>query len=117
MKRDLLETLRRDLSLIGLISVLEKSMTTWDFVKSLMPNEESSVVLNKVESYVRKVLNRWSDYGVLTKEVVNGRAIYCVDERKVKIEKKKKYWLMSVKFDDFEIRFKVKPMNEQKSTC
>ena len=117
MKRDLLETLRRDLSLIGLISVLEKPMTTWDFVKSLLPNEESSIVLNKVESYVRKVLKRWSDYGVLTKEVVNGRAIYCVDERKVKIEKKKKYWLMKVKFDDFEISFKVKPSKVEERAC
>jgi hypothetical protein len=114
LKRDLIETLKRDLYLLGLMSTIKKSTTTWDFVKSIYPTEKSKVVLNKEESYLRKVLNRWHSYGVIKKEVVDGRAIYMIDNSKIKIIRKKRHWLMIVKLPEFQILFKIKP-NRTKS--
>jgi len=112
MKKDVLETLKRDLSLIGLMCFIKKPITTWKFLKSLFPEEESKVVLGKYESYLRKVLNRWSSYGLITKENVNGRTIYCVNTRKIKVVKKRNYWIMIVELPDFQIHYKVKPSNK-----
>jgi hypothetical protein len=117
LRRDLIETLKRDLSLIGLMCGIRRPMSTWDFVKYVYPDENSKVILNKEESYLRKVLNRWSSYGIIKKEVIDGRAIYTPDLKKIKLIKKRNYWEMVIKLGDFQINYRIKPyINQTKSS-
>ena len=96
---------------------IRKPMSTWEFVKYVYPDESSKVILNKEESYVRKVLKRWSSYGIIKKEVVDGRTIYTPDLKKIKLIKKKNYWEMVIKLGDFQIFYKIKPhINQTKSS-
>jgi hypothetical protein len=111
MRKNLLQTLQRDIVLLGLIASVKKPMTIWKFLKYVYPEEMNNMEMHKKESYIRKFLIRWSEYGILKKEVVDGKVYFSVDYDKIDIEDKKSYWLMKLFLPDFQINFKLKKPN------
>jgi hypothetical protein len=86
MKKDSLETLRKDMFLLAKMIIENRRTTTYSFAKKNIPYKDD-YDLRKKEVFVRQFLERWKRYGIIGCEETDGKKIYFPNLDKIEVGK------------------------------